>query len=872
MTRRPAPDPSGPSAWLLRAVTSPARAAAILGDLAEEHGDLVTAGEVRHPRLWMERQVWRHILAEVGALAPASARGAAMLCRDAWRSLRATPGVTAFILCVLTLGISAATVTFSVVDAVVLRPLPFPGAGRLVAIEARRPGAFGNVSTSPVFLFDRLQSEVDAFESLAAVSGRTGTEQLDRGGKLETVPSATVTASLFDVLGVRPAMGQTFTAAHEVQGQDLVAVIGYELWQSHFGSRPDVIGESVRLAGRSVTILGVMPNGFTYPLSDSTQPAMWTPFVAPADERSGAQLSRYLHVVGRLSPNNSPAVAQAQVDAVVASTVSMVSTGPSRLTDLVVQVRPLEESLFGHVRGWMLLVLAAVALVMLVACANVANLLLTRSARRSRELAIRASLGASRRWLVASLLTESLALSLAAAAAGTTVAIWGVQAARAALPAGIPRAVDIVLDVRVLLTVVAAAVVTGLMFGAVPAWQGARQDLISPLRDHAPTTTRERRRWRATFLVAEVAFVAMLLVATTMLVTSFVKVTRVDLGFERSRLVDAVAAGPLLEVLREIEALPGVAAVGALDRGSAPLAMVGGFGGGATSMSVRRPGGGPAGEPLEALYLRVSPGYFAAAGIPIRRGRTFTDVELGRQDLAIIDDLAARALFGDDDPIGRLVLIGDDSATIVGVVTNVRMRGPEAATGAQAYRPLPNSVARHSLLVRTSAAPSAVLPAFESLMERRRGAGTPPRAPRLIDDAFRRITADRRFTANLMALFGALAMLIGAVGVYGVMASVVTQRMREIGIRLALGASSSTVVRQVLAEGAGQIALGIAIGLPAGLAASQLFSSLLFGVTTTDPTIYALVAAMILFVGLLASALPARRVTRIDPLITLKSE
>lgn len=858
--------PSRLAAACMRLVTSRARAEAMIGDVIEDLARSSPAGD-RISRLRLEANVWKHVIAEATALVPSVLRSASFVVRDAWRSLKSTPAVTAFVIAVLTLGISAATITFSVVDAVVLRPLPFPDPDRLAVLQVRSD-SMSHITSSSAFLYHRFKDGVGAFSSLAATTRNH--EQFATTGEPESVFSARITSNLFDVLGVRPMLGQSFNPSQEVTGNDLVAVISYGLWQRRFGGDESVIGKPLALAKRNLTILGVMPRGFSYPVSDDMRPEFWTPYVVPDDELSGAQMSSYLQVVGRLAPEASIETAGAQAAATLSSTVVQ---GPSSLAGLRVEVRSLSDVLLAEVRGWMLLVLAAVVLVLLVACANVANLLLTRASRRARELSIRASIGASRRHLVATMLVESLTLSLIAAGLGIAVASGGVEAARNALPTGIARASTIALDWRVFMATVSAAVATGLLFGAVPAWLSSRHDMVFLLKQSGNHTTIGSRGWRSAFLVAQVAFVGLLLVATTLFVTSFVRVTTKDLGFDRRNLLTASRSGltgSVSDVLRTLEALPGVTAAGAYANASAPLAVAGGFGGGSSGFRVWLP---DAPERVNVLFMRTAPGYFRAAAISILNGRDFQMEEVGREDRMVIDVLAARRLFGDRSPVGAVISYGSGkSAMVVGLVAAVFDRGPEAAANAMIYMPTTPAASGHRWLVRTSVDTALLEEPVEAALNRLAKPTGSPALARPIEEAFRVITAGRRFAAGLMSLFGILAVAIGAAGIYAVMLSMVVQQTREFGIRLALGATGRTILTNVIRQAARLLALGLAIGLPLGFIASRSAGSVFFDVQPSDLATYAVVAAITLAVGFMAAILPARRAARIDPQITLRNE
>jgi predicted permease len=510
-----------------------------------------------------------------------------------------------------------------------------------------------------------------------------------------------------------------------------------------------------------------------------------------------------------------------------------------------------------------------------VASVNVANLLLTRSTSRARQLAIRASLGASRRQLVATLVVESLLLSLSATALGVLVATWGVGAAKAALPAGIARAAGIALDLRVLVAAAAAAVATGLVFGAVPAWQASRTDVVSLLKDTSATVASGRRMWRSVFLVLEVAFVGVLLVATTMIVASFVHITRAELGFERSHLISVSAfgyRGNVDDLADPLRSLPGVVSVAVVAAGSPPL-IAAGFGGGSSTTTLQRSDAPEGTEPLMAEMRRVSPEYFQTAGMPFMKGQAFGYAEAGAPRAIVIDDVAARALFGDQNPVGATVRGRgpQDVFTVTGVVAHVRLNGPERASGPQAYYALAPRSGSPQLLLRTSPPLATILPAVQATLAHALPSGTPPAEVHALEDAFRRITADRRFNAGLMSIFGALALFIGAAGIYGVMASVVAQQTREIGVRVALGASAARIRRDVVAQAGRYLGAGLGLGLPAAWWTSRMFTSLLFDVRPTDPAVYAIVAALLVGVGVLAALVPARRAARVDPLIALKT-
>jgi putative ABC transport system permease protein len=791
---------------------------------------------------------------------------------DAIRSLRAAPGVTLFILFILTLTISVATITFSVVDTVVLRPLPFEDADDLVAIEHHRGDrVMSQVRALSAVQFLALRNRTEAFSALAAVA--RGSQTLQIGNEPERVWSARVTSSLFDTLRVRPLVGQAFTSAHEVAGNDRVAVISYSLWRRRFDGDPGIVGRMIHVADGPRLVLGVMPEGFAYPIFDDRLADIWTPYVIPEEERLGTQQSSYLHIVGRLRAGTSLVQAQIHADAVRGA---LAVTDPDRyLPTGRFAVTTLEEAVVGPVRGWLVLVLTAVCLLLVIACANVANLLLTRAIDRARELSIRAALGATRARLVTSLLVESLALSLCAVVLALLVASWGVDAAKASLPPGIARAHSIALDLRVFAAAVMAAIVTGFFFGVIPAVQASRDDLVAVLKQGATTITMARSRWRMSVLVAEIAFASVLLVATTLFVSSFIRLTRADLGFDRSDLLVVTSLdgleGTITDVVQRLEAIPGVTAVGGAAAGSPPL-VAAGFEGGSSGTRLQLPDMPANTGSVAVEFNRVSSRYFLAAGIPLLRGRVFRDADPPTSNMVVLDELAARQLFGEGDPIGREVIYSRNRATVIGIVRNVRMRGPEADSSPQAYFPGGAKAASYAFLIRTSQPAANVVPAIQTVLATLRPEGSRPAQIRLVEDAFRNITARRRFSAGAMAIFGILALLIGAAGVYGVMSSVVAQRTREIGVRVALGATSSQIVGAVLAQMGRCVAFGLMLGLPIAWLISRTFTALFFQVRPTDLWIYVAVAGILAVVGLVAAFIPARRASLIDPLLALRSE
>lgn len=909
--------PSRFAEWCLRRLLPGADADALLGDLSEHAAlDDDTVGTDR-PSLSIraEGRAWGYIA--FAAIPLAVRRGGQSMGQvlfDAWRALRSAPATTAGIIAILTLGISAATVTFSVVDTVVLRPLPFDDDHELVVIELRntaesalRGGALGPTH------FLHLRAGLATIEHLAAARGSgalldVASERVPLGGSEadpdpfrglrtpsvgvasagEQIPLRGIqaTASLFEVLGVRPLLGQTFTEANEVEGNDRVALISYALWQRQFGGDPTVVGRPIPVtttAGSgegtvdgTLKVIGVMPQDFAYPISMTPPADIWTPWVVSEEERTGVVRSRYLHVVGRLRPDETIDHAEAEIGALAGN---WRGDDAEFMRTHRFEVMPLKDTLVGQVRGWMLLVLAAVIVVMLIACVNVANLQLVRATRRVRELSIRASLGATRRQLVASLLAESLMLAIAAAALAVLVARWGVKLAKAGLPADLARAADISVDVRVLIATIVAAVVTGVLFGLVPAWQASREDLVSLAKQGSLTLSRTRRRWRAAFVVAEVAFVSILLVGATLIISSFVRVTTIDLGFDRTNLLlvsgDTGDDSDVAATVERLRHLSGVVALGVMAMGSPPLAVAGFHSGGSSATSVDLPGrpSDPS-NPFIAEVRRVSPGYFAATRITVLSGRSFDTSADEEENGIVIDERVAGGLFGRRDVVGSEVVIhGGERRIVTGVVRHVSWSGPEDPALPQVYLPLDADRGQFDyLVVRVSAPLPEVVSAIRGVFPTAVTSGPRAMQIRAVDEAFRNITADRRFNAGLMSIFGAIAIVIGAAGIYGVMASVVVQQRREMGLRVALGATTARIVSGVMRQAARYLGVGLVLGLAAAWWASKALESILFGVQPGDPVIYAIVAAVMMGVGVAAALIPARRAARVDPKVVLQGD
>jgi predicted permease len=863
-----APLPLGLLAWLLRLASSRAAAHAAIGDMLEELSDRTAAGRrPRFPALWINLHTVRAIVLEMSAAIPRLLRTTGLIVRDALRALRAAPAHALFIVLVLAAGVTLGTVTFSVVDAVVLTPLPVEQPERLVSIPTRDEKFTQRITPD---LYHELRARLTSVEALAARAMMTGMG-VTVGRISDEWPVTQASAEIFSILRLSPAIGRFWTADDEARGQTDVAVLGYRFWRQQLGGDPSVLGKTVTVGTRAYSVIGVLSAESDHPAVDLTTTPLWVPIRLP---RSSAQW--FFSLIARTRPGVSPSHVADEVQRV---------TG---VYDWRPNVAPLLDTYVAPVRSWMLLALGAAALVILVACANVANLMLARTAVRSQEMAIRGSLGASRRQIAISLLAEGLMLSVGATAVALLLSVLAVSLAKVAVATALPgtfRASTIAMNGRVLLAALACAVTTGIAFSLVPAWQTSRISVSSLLKDGDGPMSTGRRRWRSIFLTAEIATVVVLMVVSWLFVVSLIRVVNTDLGIDRENLL-AVSprvqfAAPVDDVQRRIERVPGVAAVAVSSGASLPL--VGrAFGGAWTTRPLLRADGAPGGSALEVLDYRVTPNYFAAAGLRFRRGGTWQADGAGGPPVVVLDEQAARRLFGDEDPIGRPVRADaapgrvrvDQPAgvyTVIGTVPHVYARGAEDTDLPSAYFPLKPNPARvfAGLFVKTSRPAWEVLPAITEVLQ--------PVAPRqkqpyvfVADEAVSRITATRRFNGQLMALFGLVGTLIGAAGVYAVMASFVAQQTREIGVRVALGATPARIQRGVLTLAGRHLLAGLALGVPAAWWLSRGFEALLFRVTPADASVYVGVAALLIAVGFLAAWVPARRAARIDPILTLR--
>jgi len=786
------------------------------------------------------------------------------------------PGFTA--VAVLTLGVSIGinTAVFSVVYAALMRPLPFASAERLfvAAAENKRGGAADVRGVAPADFVDwRARSR--SFDGLAAYTG--GGLTLAAGDVPESVSGVRVSEDFFSMLGTPAALGRAFTAEEFGAGPGRAVVLSHRLWQRRFGGDPRVLGTQLPLVGgASATVVGVMPEDFRYP----SYAEVWTPLPRESGELR-QRMSRYFTVVGRVREGLTPGQAQDELGAVAAG---LAAEYPQTNAEWGVRLIPLRETLVGRARPALLILLGAVGFVLLIACANVANLLLARSTARAREVAIRAALGATRWRVVRQLLVESVLLAALGGALGVFLALWGVDALLALVPEDLrfARLDEARVDGAVLAFTAGVSLAVGVLVGLLPGLKVSRPDLNETLKEAGRGTTSEGRlkRTRAALVVAEVAVTLVLLVGAGLLVRSFARLQRVELGFDPARLLTfSVSPNHLFgqterraayyrEMRERLAALPGVS--GVATSSSLPLDWVLNF-----SYEVEGRPARPGDDP-QADYNSVSPNYFDVMGIPLLRGRAFDERDAaGAPGVALINQAMARRVFAGEDPVGRRLTVAylEERVTleIVGVVADSKQTVGEE-TNIQIYdcalqRPWLSS----AFLVRTEGDPLALAPAAQKAVrevDRNRVAAGVRTMEQLLSES----VAQPRFYTQLLTLFAGVALLLAAVGVYGVMSYAVTQRTHEIGVRIALGAGRGDVIRMIVGQGMLLAAGGLACGLAASFALTRVMSKLLYGVSATDPATFAGVTLLLAFVALLACYVPARRATKVDPMEALRYE
>jgi putative ABC transport system permease protein len=794
--------------------------------------------------------------------------------RYALRTLVKQRGFTAVALLTLAIALASNTAIFSVVNAILLRPLPFAAPEQLVDLSGVNRLSGEDFPVYSYLNYVDVREQTRALQTVSAFT-RTGTFLLE-GDEPVSMTGLNVTANLPELLGVKPQLGRFFTKAEDREGGPEVIVLSHEIWQRHFHGDPGVIGRSIRVgtAGRQRTVVGVMPPGFRFPIAEGERDYYlpFEPAILRGRERRDAI---FISVVARMRAGTTLEQARADLSTIAAR----LEKQHQENTGLQFRLESMHERVVRDVRPALLILFGAVAVVLLIGCANVANLLLARATARHKEISIRASLGASPGRITMQLLVESVLLSVGAGALGLLFAAWGIDALLAFAPPGIPRLESVSLDGRVLLFTTALSVLTGIAFGLAPAISASRPNLTEALKEGTRGSTEGRRnRLRSMLVVAAVALSLMLLAGAGLLLRSFIHVTGIDAGYDHRNAValdiaprslayaDAKAMLAFDErLLDEIRRLPGVMSVGAADTlPLRPQQTVWSF------TFVGRPAPPPGREP-SAQSVSVMPGFFESMRIPLLRGRGIakTDVD-GTPKVTVVNEAFVREHFPNEDPIGKqLQLDTDDAVQIVGVVGDVRWQSLTDEPHPMMFQALAQRPNRQISVVVRSNAPDSLPASLRALVRR-----LDPQQPITRIDALAGVReeslAARRFNMILLGALAVIALVLAAVGIFSVMSYSVTQRTTEIGIRMALGAESIDVVRLIVGHASRLVAAGVALGIGGAMLASRAITSLLYGVRAADPWTFAAIVVLIAGTALVASWLPARRAARVDPLVAIR--
>lgn len=798
--------------------------------------------------------------------------------RYAVRGILARPGFSAIIVATLALGIGANTAIFSVVDGVLLRALPYAEPGGIVHIAHGEP--YSQVSEGE---FVDYRDQVRSLTRVAVYSFAEANLTGDRDP--ERISAARVSDGFFSILGVTPVRGRTFTKDEDRRGQPRVAVISFGLWQGQFGGDTSIVGKAMRINGNPFTIVGVMPRHFDYPEAETE---MWVPLRINYDTLWGRN-NHYMQMLGRLAPGASAGSATAEL-------VALSKTWPAKFPETygvnappIAALTPITDAVLGRTRPYLFALLGAVGFVLIIACVNVANLLLARTEARRRELAIRAALGATRGRIVRQVLTESGLYAAAGALIGLPLAWWGWRALRALAPASIPRLDQVALNVPVLAFTLVTASLTGLLFGIVPALRAARGDAGESLKAGGKSAGQSRglRRARGALVIAEVALAVITLTGAGLMLRSLARLQSVDLGIHPEHVLSVQVAAPparyqgdaavafYTDLLARIRKLPGVQSAGAI--ADLPIAD------GTSNYSILLDGHPmmSVAESPSATPEQVTPGYFAALGVPIVTGRAFAEDDRGNAPLvAVVNEAMARKYWPNASAIGHTIKMLNETApwaTVVGVARDVRHGGYQAEAPPTMYFPYAQSArsvyvapATMSLVVKTSG-DATVLAAPIRAIVREMDKTVPLARVQSMESLVASSVASRRFSTQLLALFAALALALAAIGIYGVISYSVSQRTFEIGLRMALGAQSPEVLRLVIREGLVLAGVGLVVGGAGALVLMRFAKSLLVSTSIADPVTLGAVAVLLGAVALVASYIPARRATALEPTVTLRN-
>ena len=797
--------------------------------------------------------------------------------RYGMRALLKNKGFAAVTIIVLALSIGANTAIFSVVNSVLLRQLPFKNPDRLVQIWETRP-AKGRIEIPASYPnFADWRDQTSAFESVVAYSDWNF--NLIGAGEPERIQGALVSPAFFTTLGITPVVGRVFSAGDDQPGQDQVVVLGASLWQRRFGSDPNVIGKTLNLADKVFTVIGVIPQGSQRPVQ-SGEIELWVPLSHGVSLTN--RYGHYLNVLARLKTSTTLEQASADMNTIA---VRLQQQYPSSNVDASIRLVPLQEQLVGNYKRSLLLLQGAVVLVLLIAVANIANMLLARASTRKKEIAIRTALGAGRMRIVRQLLTESMLLSLIGGAAGLLIAKWGVNLLLKLSPSTLPRANEISVDLSTFAFTVAVSLLAGVFFGIFPALQSSRSNFNDALKEAGRSTPAGRQRARSLLVVSELALSLILLVGAGLLIRSFLSLQSVDPGFHSKNILtmrldlsgqksksgkQAIAFHS--QLLERIKSLPGVES--AATRSFVPITSDWAY----LSFAMEGQPIDKANRPV-AYYNAVSPEYFETMHIPLLKGRALSQQDVrGTQNVVIINSTLAHRYFANADPLGKRITLDDvdftpDSwATVVGVVGDTKPKSLDGDPAAEIYMPFAQQPEPSlSLLVRTAADPNSTAAAIRNevlALDK----DQPVYSIKMLDGLLSESIATPRFRTLLLGLFATVALILATVGIYGVMSYSVTQATHDIGVRMALGARVSDVLKLVMKNGAKLALAGVAVGLAGAFALTRLMSALLFGVTPTDAATFVIVSGVLFGVALFACYWPARRATKVDPLVALRYE
>lgn len=813
--------------------------------------------------------------------------------RYAFRMLRRNPGFATAVVLALALGIGANTMIFSVLNGVLLRPLPYKEPDRLVLInETNVRRELPRTPASPPDFTD-WQAQQQVFENIGAYS--SGKYNLTGRDLPQTLQGQRVSANLFNLLGVNPTLGRAFLPEEYRSEGSRVVILSYGLWQRSFGSDKGVIGQPLNMNGVSYMVVGVMPAGLVFPPpipSDQSEQAqigeLWTPLVFDDVEKQARQF-RFLRVLGRLKPGVSVAQAQAEMSTIA----SRLEQGyPKTNTGWGVRVASLHKDIVAKVRPALLILFGAVGLILLIACANVANLLMARATARQNEIAIRTVLGAQRGRLVRQLLTESMVLAVLSGILGCALAFVGLRVLLSILPQrlALPRLSEIALDAPVLLFTLGISVLTAIIFGLIPAWQATRTNLNEALKEGGRTKGGgvKRKHMRNALMVSEIALALVLLIGASLMIKSFFHLLDVKPGFNPENLLTMdiylppskyteapQMASTYKQVLAQLDGTTGVQSAAMIS--SLPL------GGGNAFINFAIEGQPPT-TPLgdhTAAFRFVSPSYFQTMGVPQLKGRTFNERDtVDAPAVIIIDQAMALRFWPNQDPIGkRISIMGEPFVSVAGVVGSVKHTGLDADVGSTVYLPysqLPAEVMtangrQMTLIVRTAQSPQNMT---ETIRQQIRSVDKdqPVFNFRLMEDVLLNSVSQQRFYMVILGIFAFLALLLAAIGVYGVISYSVTQRTNEIGIRMALGAQQRDMLKLVVGQGMFLTAIGVVIGLAASFLLTRIIGNLLFGVSTSDPTVFISSSLLLALIAVIATYIPAQRAAKVDPLVALRYE